>query len=121
MKPRNAVMCNLSLLKMVKFIKMVVSRPQQLCPMSVCMFTQVSCECYTLCVAAQFLTPPALPHLVPLQLCTAAVPRGPVWGQHWALGGAGTQQDWHRIRRSGGVSIWFFIKTALVVSAVFFE
>lgn len=57
MKPRNAVMCNFSLLKMVKFIKMGASMPQQLCPLWVCMFTEVSC------VAAQFLTPLPLPTL----------------------------------------------------------
>lgn len=56
------------------------SMPQQLCPLWVCMFTEVSC------VATH-----SPPHFVLPQLRTAVVPQGPLWGQQWALGRAGAQ------------------------------
>lgn len=68
-------MCKFSLLKMVKFIKMVLfdksTMPQQPFPVWVYMFTQVAC------VADQFLTPPPLPHfvLLQLQLCMVVMPQ----------------------------------------------
>lgn len=66
-----------------------------------------------------FNTPLPLP--TPLCVAPAVHGRGAsralLWGQQWALGRAGTQQNWHRIRRSGV----FFIKTALLLSAGFFE
>lgn len=105
-------MCNFSLLKMVKFFKMGASMPQQLCPLWVCMFTEVSC------VAAQFLTPLPLPTLCcsscTWQRCLRAPLRPAVGTGKEELGHSETGTE------SGGVSIWFFIKTALLLSAGFF-
>lgn len=112
MKPRNEVMFNFSLLKIVRFIKMGASTPQQQFPVWVCMFPQVSCG------AAQFLTLPSLPHFVLLQLCTAVVPPGLSSGAssgHWEELGHKTGTE------PGGQVFFFFIKTALLLSAGFFE